>query len=94
MIPIDLAPSEFLKNPDSFDSMLWSATIQNWSASSVSPFGVIQGPMGQMGELAVETKVLLNDNGIDWDIFPDDIDECLPATVHINIYMPFQKFIA
>ncbi len=81
---MDFVPSEFLKNPAEFEDTIFSASIGDWPDSAQHPFGKVNGPIGQIGEIPVETQALLNDSGIDWDTFPEDVDACLPDMVFIT----------
>jgi protein SSD1 len=83
-IPVDFVPSEFLKDPAAFAQTMFAATVTDWPETTMHPYGRINGPLGQIGEIPVETTALLNDSGIDWDVFPEDVDACLPQMVSFN----------
>ena len=59
---------------------LYTATLSKWAASSRHPFGRLGGPLGQIGELEVESKALLVDNDVRTEPFSDAVIACLPAT--------------
>lgn len=59
---------------------LYTATLSRWPASSRHPFGRLGGPLGQVGELEVESKALLVDNDVRTEPFSDEVLACLPAT--------------
>ncbi|KAJ3233189.1 hypothetical protein HDU81_002391 [Chytriomyces hyalinus] len=80
VIPVEHAPSEFLKAPHAFASTLWRATISRWPAHCQYPYGKVGGMMGLMGEIPVETESLLLENGITWSDFSDEVLRCLPPT--------------
>jgi exoribonuclease R len=80
-IPIELAHSEFVKNPVGHKNTLFHARIKNWSAASNYPIGIVDGLIGMIGEIPVETSALLTDSGITWDEFPPNIEKCLPKMV-------------
>jgi exoribonuclease R len=81
VVPVEHAPHEFLEKPSDYQNMLWKATLRKWPAHCRYPYGKIHGPVGQMGEIAVETEALLVENGITWDLFSEDVLQCLPQTV-------------
>eukprot|EP00842_Homolaphlyctis_polyrhiza_P004590 jgi/Hompol1/5131/HPOL_004204-RA len=80
MIPRELAPKEFLDNPSDFANILVTVTIRDWTEADNYPTAEYTGRLGQMGELAVETKALLANAGIVWDDFEPKVLDCLPAT--------------
>ncbi|KAJ3407400.1 hypothetical protein CcCBS67573_g00410 [Chytriomyces confervae] len=80
VIPVEHAPSEFLKAPHTFTSTLWRATISRWPPHCQYPYGKVGGMMGLMGEIPVETESLLLENGITWSDFSDEVIGCLPPT--------------
>ena len=77
-IPIEQAPKSFLESPSAFATTIWTAMITRWNKHSLYPLGVVCGPLGQMGELAVETEALLEDAGCNWGAFSESVMDCLP----------------
>ena len=84
MISREIAPKEFLENPDKFSKTFFTATIINWSAHSRLPLGFVTGKLGQMGELPIETQALLADAGVNWSDFDDKVLNDLPKTVDLS----------
>jgi protein SSD1 len=83
LIAIDkeLAPKEFLMNPSEFENTIFTASIRKWPPTANSPYGNITGKLGQMGEIPVETDALLEDAGVYWDDFSEDVLNDLPSLV-------------
>ena len=77
----EIAPKEFLENPEDFSKTFFTASITNWNAHSRLPLAQVTGKLGQMGELPIETQALLADAGVTWNDFDDVILKDLPATV-------------
>ncbi|KAJ3101714.1 DIS3-like exonuclease 2 [Phlyctochytrium planicorne] len=79
VIPTECCPPEYLKDPSSYATHLWRATVKKWPAHVQSPYGIVHGNLGQMGEIGTETEALLAENGITWDGFSDEVLADLPA---------------
>ncbi|KAI8929283.1 hypothetical protein BC831DRAFT_444578 [Entophlyctis helioformis] len=80
MIPRELAPKEFLDDPDSYGNILVTAVVRYWRDEDNYPTGECTGRLGQMGHLPVESQALLSAAGITWDDFADNVLDCLPPT--------------
>ncbi|KAL5035285.1 hypothetical protein BDEG_23256 [Batrachochytrium dendrobatidis JEL423] len=79
IISKELAPKEFLADPESFANILVTATLKSWSTTDALPHADYNGLLGQMGELHVESKALLQAAGVVWDDFSDSVLDCLPS---------------
>ena len=77
----EVVPKEFLSNPNSFASILVTASITSWPVKSKYPHGTYIGKLGQIGEIPIETEALLVSAGISWGDFSESVLDCLPLTV-------------
>ncbi len=81
-IPTEYVAKEYLEEPTLLNNTLFRAAITSWAVNSNYPDGILNGTIGQMGEIPIETQALLIDNGIHWtEKFSDEVMRCLPATV-------------
>ncbi|KAI9343075.1 hypothetical protein DFJ73DRAFT_842129 [Zopfochytrium polystomum] len=79
MVPVENAPSEFLRAPASFEGTLWKASIKKWPIHRQNPYGIVHGKIGLAGSIPIETEAILVENGIHWSDFPEPVLECLPS---------------
>lgn len=79
-IPIFKAPADFKADPSAFANTLFAARITKWAADARNPLGRIDGdPLGQSGDVQVETDALLRATGISDEEFSAAVDSVLDA---------------
>jgi len=69
--------------PSEFSNILYKAIIKKWGAQARYPYGELVGPIGELGQISVETNALLCDNNVTWNDFSDDVMSCLPSMVRL-----------
>ncbi|KAJ3271475.1 DIS3-like exonuclease 2 [Terramyces sp. JEL0728] len=77
LIPNQIVPSNFLKNPESFADKLVTCKITCWRITNQYPMGDYTGILGQIGELPTESKALLVSAGVTWELFSDNVLDSL-----------------
>ncbi|CEG64521.1 hypothetical protein RMATCC62417_01478 [Rhizopus microsporus] len=72
-VPIKFAPAEFAKYHEEYKNRIFVGSIQRWPASSLHPFGKIEKEVGWIGELGVQSGVLMADHHIKDTSFSDTV---------------------
>ncbi|KAJ3311013.1 DIS3-like exonuclease 2 [Boothiomyces sp. JEL0838] len=80
LIPKQIVPSEFLKDPNSFSDKLVTCKIKHWSPTNQYPTGEYTGILGQIGELPTESEALLVSAGVTWELFSDTVLDSLSVS--------------
>lgn len=71
LLPYDSIPKEFINNYDLLKSNLFLVKIDNWNSYSYFPSGKIMESIGECGNVAAETELLLQTYEIDKKDFPN-----------------------
>ncbi len=78
-LPFGVLPSDFLADPHSKASTLYSVRMSKWDTYNRQPEGVLRCSLGECGEIAAETLALLEEFGVNHGDFSDEVLNCLKS---------------
>lgn len=79
LIPRHEVPAGVAADPTGHTMELFSAEIMSWGSAGRFPRGMLNASLGEAGQISTELKVIIEENGIDADPFPDSVTEELKA---------------
>lgn len=77
LIPYSECPTDVISRPSLYTATLFLAEITDWPSDSQMPFGKIVTQVGRMGDIEAETKMILTENDVIEDPFPEEVEEQL-----------------
>ena len=84
----------FINCPRRAGFQIMIGRLTTWPASSKLAHGVIDGCLGAAGELEVETRALLIENGVDHGEFPDEVRLLHNSACSCHAVSELQSFYA
>ncbi|XP_054159882.1 DIS3-like exonuclease 2 [Oppia nitens] len=77
-IPMNLCPHDFYYHPQHYSDTLFVAKIEEWKTTDHFPSGSLIRQLGNAGDIDVESDLILIENNIESEEFPDEAYYGLP----------------